>query len=64
MRLCIRLDDPYIRDKKILKRERFINELFEELDINLIRIKINQDYNYIFLENKLREIISKPAYND
>lgn len=64
MRLCIKLDNPYVKYKKSnIKTERFINELFEELGISLIRIKIDADYNFIYLENKLREIISKPAYN-
>ena len=64
MRLCIKLDSPYVKYKKSnIKTERFINELFEELGISLIRIKIDADYNFIYLENKLREIISKPAYN-
>lgn len=60
-RMCINLDDPY-ESKERIKKNQFVNELFKELDINLIRIRIDEDYNFFYLENKLREIIAHSAY--
>lgn len=52
--LCIRLQDPYINK---FKKERFITELFDELNIKLVRIKLNDYLNEIQLENQLAELI-------
>lgn len=60
--MCIRLEDPYITNKKQIKTETFITELFEKLNINLMRIKTNEDFNIYYLENELRKILSHPAY--
>lgn len=62
MRVCIQLDDPYNKNKKKVKRNEFINELFDELDIKLIRIKINEEYNKEYLESQIRKIVSEPIY--
>lgn len=61
MRVCIQLDDPYNK-KERLKIDNFINELFDELNIKLIRIKIDEDFNKEYLENQIRNIIREPIY--
>lgn len=61
MRVCIQLDDPYNKLERE-KKDNFINELFEELDIKLIRIQINKDFNKEYLENQIRNIIKEPLY--
>lgn len=45
-----------------MKTERFITELFEKLNINLMRIKTNEDFNIYYLENELRKILAHPEY--
>lgn len=55
--LSIRLQDPYMNEKK-KKSERFITELCDELNINLIKMKITEDFNEIYLENQLSEIMA------
>ncbi len=62
IRICVQLDDPYITNKRKLKRRQFIIELFKILDINLIRLKITDEYNIENIENKIRNILSEPMY--
>lgn len=61
MRVCIQLKDPY-NSKKREKIDSFINDLFGELNIKLIRIPINKDFNKQYLENQIRNIIREPIY--
>ena len=62
MRLCIQLDDPYNKERQKIRRDKFINELFSELNIKMIRIKINEEYNKEHLENQIRQIVSQPVF--
>ena len=55
IRLCIELDDyTHTRGKRI-KRDEFINKLFEDLGIKLIRIPVQNYYNLEELKNKIQE---------
>lgn len=55
IKLCIELDDyTHTRDKRI-KRDEFINKLFDDLGIKLIRISVQNYYNLEELKNKIKE---------
>ena len=55
IRLCIELDDyTHTRGKRI-KRDEFINKLFADLGIKLIRIPVQNYYNLEELKNKIKE---------
>lgn len=53
--LCIELDDPTHEQKKRIERDNFINELFQELEIKLLRIPVQNFYNIEELELKIKE---------
>lgn len=55
--LCIELDDPTHEQRKRIERDNFINQLFKDLDIKLLRIPIQNFYNMEELENKIKESI-------
>ena len=61
MRVCIQLEDPYNKQVRE-KTDNFINELFEELNIKLIRIQTNKEFNKEYLESQIRNIIKEPLY--
>lgn len=52
---CIELDDYKHNYEKSIKRDNFINDLFNNVGIKLHRIKVANYYNLIELENKLKE---------
>lgn len=55
IKLCIELDDTtHIRQDRI-ERDKFINELFKELDIKLLRIPVQKWYNIQQIEEKIKE---------
>ena len=55
IKLCIELDDyTHTRGKRI-KRDEFINKLFDDLGIKLIRIPVQNYYNLEELKNKIQE---------
>ena len=55
IKLCVELDDyTHTRDKRI-KRDEFINKLFSDLGIKLIRIPVQNYYNLEELKNKIQE---------
>lgn len=56
--LCIELDDTTHNRKDRIKRDDFINELFEELEIKLLRIPV-QNYYSVEMINKMLEDILK-----
>lgn len=53
--LCIELDDKSHEKTKRIKRDDFVNQLFKDLDIKLLRIPVQNFYNMEELENKIKE---------
>lgn len=45
IKCCIELDDYTHNRKKRIERDNFINELFNEIEMRLIRITVSQYYN-------------------
>lgn len=55
VKICIELDDPtHIREDR-QQRDKFINELFRQLDIKLIRVPVQNYYNMQEIEQKIKE---------
>lgn len=55
IKLCIELDDYTHNRNKRVKRDEFINKLFSDLGIKLIRIPVQGYYNLEDLKNKIKE---------
>lgn len=55
--LCIELDDTTHEQRKRIERDNFINKLFKELNIKLLRVPVQNFYNMEELENKIKESI-------
>ncbi len=56
--VCISLDDPYyLTEKQNHKRKVFIDELFDILNVKLIRVNITDEYAREKLENKIKNMI-------
>lgn len=55
IKLCIELDDYTHNRNKRIKRDEFINKLFNDLGIKLIRIPVQNYYNLEELKNKIKE---------
>ena len=55
IKLCIELDDPTHIKENRQKRDEFVDNLFKELNIKLIRIPVQSYYNLNELENKIKE---------
>lgn len=55
--LCIELDDTSHERNNRIERDNFINQLFKDLDIKLLRIQLQNFYNMEELENKIKESI-------
>lgn len=53
--LCIELDDSTHEKKKRIERDKFIDNLFKDLEIKLLRIPVQNYYNIEELENKIKE---------
>lgn len=53
--LCIELDDSTHEKKKRIERDNFIDNLFKDLGIKLLRIPVQNYYNIEELENKIKE---------
>lgn len=53
--ICIELDDPTHIKQNRQKRDGFIDNLFKELNIKLIRIPVQSYYNLNELEYKIKE---------
>lgn len=51
IKLCIELDDSTHEETKRIERDEFINKLFKDLNIKLIRIKVNNYYSIEQLKN-------------
>lgn len=57
IKLCIELDDSTHQRFNRIERDKFINELFEELDIKLLRIPVQNFYNLEDLKCKIENCI-------
>ena len=55
IKLCIELDDSSHNKNNRIKRDNFINEIFKQTNINLLRIPVQEFYNLETLENKIKE---------
>lgn len=55
IKLCIELDDYTHNQPKRKKRDEFINKLFNDLNIKLIRIPVQSYYNLDELRLKIQE---------
>lgn len=55
IKLCIELDDTTHIKENRQKRDEFVDNLFKELNIKLIRIPVQSYYNLNELENKIKE---------
>lgn len=53
--LCIELDDSTHQKRKRIERDNFIDTLFKDLEIKLLRIPVQNFYNIEELENKIKE---------
>lgn len=54
IKLCIELDDPTHIKENRQKRDKFVDNLFKELNIKLIRIPVQSYYKLNELENKIK----------
>lgn len=55
IKLCIELDDNTHYKNRRIKRDIFINKLFKDLDIKLLRIPVQNFYNLDDLKYKIEE---------
>ena len=62
IKLCIELDDYTHQRKDRIKRDHFINELFKQLNINLLRYPVYSKYNKEILKRKIQENIKENYY--
>ena len=57
IKLCIELDDyTHTKDRRI-KRDEFINKLFKDLNIKLLRIPVQNSYNIEEIKKKIEEVL-------
>lgn len=64
IKLCIELDDPTHMKKSRIERDKFINELFESLKINLLRYPSYNVYYKDTLKKRIQENIKDHYYID
>lgn len=62
IKLCIELDDTTHRKKNRIERDKFINDLFEELEIDLLRYPVYNVYYKDTLKKKIQESIKEHYY--
>ena len=55
IKFCIELDDPTHIKENRQQRDKFIEDLFNQLNIKLIRIPVQNYYNLKQLEEKIKE---------
>ena len=63
-RLCIELDDTTHENKERKNRDIFINELFESMNIPLLRITVKENYenDIEIIKQKIIEIMSESEF--
>lgn len=64
IKLCIELDDYTHNRYNRIERDKFINKLFKDLEIDLIRFKASNYYNKEVLKKKIQENIKEHYYQD
>lgn len=64
IKLCIELDDYTHNQRKRIERDIFINELFNELEINLLRYPTYNVYYKETLKNRIQEKMKDHYYID
>lgn len=62
IKLCIELDDYTHNRPNRIERDKFINELFKSLNINLIRFKASNYYDKEALKQRIKENIKNNYY--
>lgn len=55
IKMCIELDDYSHKQEKRIERDNFINDLFNQLNIKILRIPVQNFYNIEELKNKIIE---------
>ena len=64
IKLCIELDDGTHKKPKRIERDDFINELFKELEIDLLRYPVYNTYYKDTLKKRIQENIKEHYYED
>lgn len=64
IKLCIELDDPSHNKKNRIERDKFINELFQSLEISLLRYPSYPVYYKETLKRRIQENIKEHYYID
>lgn len=62
IKLCIELDDSTHNRPDRIKRDKFINDLFKELEINLLRYPVYDTYYKETLKKKIEENLEEHFY--
>lgn len=62
IKLCIELDDSTHNQKKRIERDNFINQLFKDLEINLLRYPVYNVYYKETLKTKIIENMKEHYY--
>lgn len=62
VRLCIELDDSTHNQKKRIKRDEFLDQLFKQLEINLLRYPVYSVYYKETLKNKVLQNMKESTY--
>lgn len=64
IKLCIELDDSTHKQEKRIQRDKFINDLFNDLGINLLRYPLYKVYYKDTLKRRIQENIKEHYYID
>jgi len=64
IKLCIELDDETHKQDKRIKRDKFINDLFKDLEIDLLRYPVYKTYYKDTLKRRIEENIKEHYYLD
>lgn len=64
IQLCIELDDSTHKQVKRIKRDEFINKLFQDLEINLLRYPVYNVYYKETLKHKIQENMKEHYYTE
>lgn len=64
IKLCIELDDSTHNYKKRMSRDAFINKLFEDLEIDLLRYPVYNTYYKDTLKKRILESMKEHYYQD
>lgn len=64
IQLCIELDDSTHKRADRIKRDNFINELFKELEINLLRYPVYETYYKSTLKKRIQENMKEHYYEN